>query len=90
MVELDGIILSHTRSSNALVLLLVLGKYLQIGCFFFHPRNKYDPVFWKSFTGEISAWYIKKTHKCVSQKHWGIWGTALFQSQQTLSKRYLR
>ena len=35
MVELDGIILSHTRSSNALVLILVLGKYLQIGWFFF-------------------------------------------------------
>ena len=34
LVELDGIILSHSRSSNVLVLILVLGKYLQIDFFF--------------------------------------------------------
>ena len=33
-MEFDGIILSHSRSSNVLVLTLVLGKYLQIDIFF--------------------------------------------------------
>ena len=42
-MELDGIILSHSKSSNVLVLTLVLGKYLQID--FFYPRNKSDLAF---------------------------------------------
>ena len=33
-MEFDGIILSHSMSSNVLVLTLVLGKYLQIDIFF--------------------------------------------------------